>query len=57
MKMVAHKKRPLKNYMISIRTQKHLIAVLREYNVNVSELVNVAIRDRVLEEIRERRKK
>lgn len=57
MKMVASKKKPLRNYLISARVPKHLVDVLREYKVNLSEVVNVAIRDRVLEEIRERRKK
>lgn len=57
MKTVAIRKKPLRNYLISARVPKHLVVVLREYHVNVSEIINIAIRDRVLEEIRERRKK
>lgn len=51
------KKKVTRDRMISTRVPSHIIGVLRDYKINVSEVINIALRDRLLEEIRARRKK
>jgi len=57
MKKIKEQKKTTKNHMLSVRVPRHLIGVLKDFKVNISEMVNEAIRNRVLEEIGRSRKK